>query len=121
MKKHLQVTRTVEFNGSSLAYVNYPIISITIMNEFFQNYREITGETTVFCEVPPWFYFEGPQNRSNIPEEFEVDCIRIVGPTHYFRMKKLYEDIKSFNSMVNKTITRARELYGQIYEYDFNF
>jgi hypothetical protein len=115
-----QITRTIEHNGEPLVLVNYPIIPMKLMDEFFKKYKEITGESDILSVLPPWFFFEGPQNRSNVPDGFETDCIRIVGPGHYFKMYKLYQDIINFNSSELRTINKAYEIYGKIYEFDFN-
>ena len=60
------------------------------MNKFFKNYKDITGESDIFTDLPYWYFFEGPK----VPDEFEIDCINIVGLQIYNKMKNLYLDIK---------------------------
>jgi hypothetical protein len=113
--KKYTVSRTITVNDKPVTLVLYPIISTTITDKFLKNYNDITGHSVPF-QLPCWFFFEGPLGRPDIPEEFEINCLGIIGPSMYAKMKQLYHDMKTYNSNeVLKSPARAKEIYNKIY------
>lgn len=105
-----------------LILINYPIISIKILNKFFKNYMDITGDYDALITIPYWFFFEGPQNHWNTIQDFNDNCAFVIDLNHYNKMKLLYSDILEYNSnKVLKTCEKAREIYNKIFDWNYWF